>query len=78
MTGEFLAFTRSRGNDLSSPRPELMFPGLVPGDRWCVVAARWAEALEAGIAPPVVLEATHASALEFVSLADLEGHASEE
>jgi uncharacterized protein (DUF2237 family) len=55
-----------------------MFPGLGPGDRWCVVAARWAEALEAGVAPPVVLEATHASALEFVSLADLEGHASEE
>ena len=50
------------------------FPGLVPGDRWCVVAARWAEALEAGVAPPVVLEATHASVLEFVSMADLEAH----
>jgi uncharacterized protein (DUF2237 family) len=52
-----------------------MFPGLQPGDRWCVVAARWEEALEAGVAPPVVLEATHASALEFVSLADLEANA---
>ena len=52
-----------------------MFPGLEPGDRWCVVAARWQEALEAGVAAPVVLEATHASALEFVSMADLEAHA---
>ena len=77
MTEEFLAFSRSVGNDLSTPRPEWMFPGLVPGDRWCVVAARWQEALEAGVAPPVVLEATHASALEFVALSDLEGHAYE-
>ncbi len=75
MTREFLAFTRSRGNDLVTPRPEFLFPGLAPGDRWCVVAARWAEALESGVAPPVVLEATHASALEFVSLAELEAHA---
>jgi hypothetical protein len=75
MTEEFLEFTRSRGNDLVTPRPELHFPGLRPGDRWCVVAARWQEALEAGVAPPVVLEATHASALEFVSLEDLETHA---
>ena len=74
MTDEFLRFTRSRGNDLITPRPEWLFPGLVPGDRWCVVAARWAEALEAGVAPPVVLEATHASVLEFVSMADLEAH----
>jgi uncharacterized protein (DUF2237 family) len=77
MTDEFLEFTRSRGNDLSTPRPELLFPGLRPGDRWCVVAARWAEALEAEVAPPVVLEATHASALEFVSLPDLQAHAFE-
>jgi uncharacterized protein (DUF2237 family) len=77
MTEEFLAFSRSVGNDLSTPRPEWMFPGLVPGDRWCVVAARWQEALEAGVAPPVVLEATHASALEFVALSDLEAHAYE-
>jgi uncharacterized protein (DUF2237 family) len=75
MTEEFLEFTRSRGNDLVTPQPEWMFPGLEPGDRWCVVAARWQEALEAGVAPPVVLEATHASALEFVSLDDLETHA---
>jgi uncharacterized protein len=75
MTEEFLAFTLARGNDLVTPRPEWMFPGLVPGDRWCVVAERWNEALEAGVAPPVVLGATHASALEFVSMADLEAHA---
>jgi uncharacterized protein (DUF2237 family) len=72
MTEEFLTFSKSVGNDLSTPRPEWNFAGLNPGDRWCVVAARWQEALEAGVAPPVVLEATHASALEFVSLADLE------
>ncbi|HXF98690.1 MAG TPA: DUF2237 domain-containing protein [Gaiellaceae bacterium] len=78
MTAEFLAFTRSRGNDLLTPRPEVRFPGLRPGDRWCVVAARWLEALAAGVAPPVVLEATHASALEFVSLQDLEAHAHRE
>jgi uncharacterized protein (DUF2237 family) len=75
MTEEFLAFSKSVGNDLSTPQPQWMFPGLAPGDRWCVVAARWGEALEAGMAPPVVLEATHASALEFVALADLEAHA---
>jgi hypothetical protein len=75
MTEEFLTLSQSVGNDLSTPRPAWMFPGLRPGDRWCVVAARWQEALEAGVAPPVVLEATHASALEFVSLADLEAHA---
>lgn len=75
MTEEFLAFSVSVGNDLVTPQPQWLFPGLVAGDRWCVVAARWQEALEAGAAPPVVLEATHASALEFVSLADLEAHA---
>jgi hypothetical protein len=77
MTEEFLAFSASVGNDLVTPRPEWAFPGLQPGDRWCVVAARWQEALEAGAAPPVVLEATHASALEFVSLADLEVYAAD-
>ena len=76
MTEEFLAFSVSAGNDLVTPQPQWMFPGLVPGDRWCVVAARWQEALEAGAAPPVVLDATHALALEFSSLADLEAHAS--
>lgn len=75
MTEEFLEFSLRVGNDLSTPRPEWRFPGLRPGDRWCVVALRWQEALEAGVAPPVVLEATHASALEFVSLEDLEAHA---
>jgi uncharacterized protein len=65
----------SAGNDLVTPQPQWLFPGLVPDDRWCVVAARWQEALAAGVAPPVVLEATHASALEFVSLVDLEAHA---
>ena len=75
MTEEFLEFSRSVGNDLSTPQPQWLFPGLQPGDRWCVVAARWQEALEAGVAPPVVLEATHAAALEFVSLDDLEAHA---
>jgi uncharacterized protein (DUF2237 family) len=75
MTEEFLSFSASVGNDLSTPRPEWGFPGLVPGDRWCLCAARWQEALEAGVAPPVVLEATHALALEFSSLDDLSAHA---
>jgi uncharacterized protein (DUF2237 family) len=75
MTEEFLEFTRSRGNDLSTPQLQWLFPGLQPGDRWCVVALRWAEALAEGVAPPVVLEATHASTLEFVSMEDLETHA---
>ena len=75
MTEEFLEFSKSVGNDLSTPQPQWMFAGLKPGDRWCVVAARWQEAFEAGVAPPVVLEATHAAALEFASLADLEAHA---
>ena len=75
MTEEFLEFSVSVGNDLVTPRPEWHFPGLRPGDRWCVVAARWQEAFEAGVAPPAVLEATHAAALEFVTLADLEAHA---
>ncbi len=74
MTEEFLEFTRMRGNDLVTPQPQWLFPGLEPGDRWCVVALRWQEAFESGVAPPVILEATHASALEFVSLADLEMH----
>ncbi len=68
VTSEFLAFSRSRGNDLSTPRPEMRFRGLKPGDRWCVCALRWLEALEAGVAPPVVLEATHERALDLVPL----------
>jgi uncharacterized protein (DUF2237 family) len=75
MTEEFLAFSKARGNDLSTPHPEWGFPGLVPGDRWCLCVARWKEALAEGVAPPVVLEATHVLALEFVSLEDLEAHA---
>jgi uncharacterized protein (DUF2237 family) len=77
MTEEFLAFTKARGNDLSTPMPEMRFPGLNPGDRWCLCAQRWQEALEAGVAPPVVLEATHAAALEWVSLDDLKANAAE-
>jgi uncharacterized protein len=75
MTEEFLAFSASVGNDLSTPRPEWGFQGLEPGDRWCLCAARWQEALDAGMAPAVALEATHALALEFASLADLRAHA---
>jgi hypothetical protein len=75
MTQEFLAFTKSRGNDLSTPVPAFNFPGLKSGDRWCLCASRWKEALDAGAAPPVVLSATHASALEYVSLAELKQHA---
>ena len=74
-TAEFLAFSKARGNDLSTPRPEFGFPGLEPGDRWCLCAGRWQEAFEAGVAPPVVLEATHALALEFSSLESLREHA---
>lgn len=73
MTAEFLAFSQERGNDLSTPRPELGFLGLEPGDRWCVCADRWQEAFEAGVAPPVVLEATHVRALEWAALDDLRG-----
>ena len=75
VTSQFLSFSRSRGNDLSTPRPEFEFPGLQPGDQWCLCAARWAEAFDAGCAPPVVLEATHASALEYASLSDFQKHA---
>ena len=75
MTEEFLEYSRSVGNDLSTPRPEHGFAGLREGDRWCVCADRWQQALEAGVAPPVVLEATHALALEFSSLESLREHA---
>jgi uncharacterized protein (DUF2237 family) len=71
MTAAFLEFSRSRGNDLSTPRPEFGFRGLKPGDRWCLCAPRWQEALEAGQAPRVVLRATHEGALDHCSLADL-------
>lgn len=75
MTAEFLAYSRARGNDLSTPMPAHHFPGLQPGDRWCLCVERWKEALSAGAAPPVVLEATHASTLEFVDLEVLRQHA---
>ena len=74
-TAEFLEFSQSRGNDLSTPQPQLGFPGLQAGDRWCLCAARWQEALEAGQAPPVVLESTHIASLEWVSMDDLCAHA---
>ena len=74
-TAEFLEFSRSRGNDLSTPRPELGFAGVKPGDQWCLCAARWKEALQAGAAPRVVLQATHAAALRVVKLADLKKYA---
>jgi uncharacterized protein (DUF2237 family) len=75
VTAEFLSFSAAQGNDLSTPMPELGFPGLKPGDRWCVCAGRWREALEAGMAPPVVLAATHEETLAVVPLDDLKRHA---
>ncbi|NCJ06491.1 DUF2237 family protein [Synechococcales cyanobacterium C] len=75
MTAEFLAFTQAQGNDLSTPVPAYQFPGLQPGDCWCLCAARWKEAMDAGVAPPVQLAATHASALEYVSLSELQLYA---
>jgi uncharacterized protein (DUF2237 family) len=75
VTAEFLEFSRGRGNDLSTPVPAFGFPGLKPGDQWCLCALRWQEALEAGAAPRVVLQATHAAALRVVRLADLKAHA---
>ena len=75
VTEEFLRFSYERGNDLVTPREEFQFPGLQPGDQWCLCVERWVEALEAGVAPPVRLHATHASALEFVTLEDLTEHA---
>jgi uncharacterized protein (DUF2237 family) len=75
MTAAFLAFSAERGNDLSAPQPEAGFPGLKPGDRWCLCVGRWREAFDAGVAPPVVLSATHEEALAVVSLDDLKRHA---
>jgi hypothetical protein len=75
VTAEFLEFSYLQGNDLITPHPEFDFPGLKPGDTWCVCVTRWVEAYEAGVAPPVDLEATHISALEFVDLAVLKQHA---
>jgi len=75
MTQEFLEFSREQGNDLITPVPAFDFPGLKPGDRWCLCAPRWQEAFDAGKAPDVVLEATHIATLEWCSRADLEAHA---
>jgi uncharacterized protein (DUF2237 family) len=74
MTEAFLDFSRRRGNDLATPRTELGFPGLKAGDRWCLCVGRWKEALDAGLAPPVLLAATHEKALEVVSLEQLQAH----
>ena len=74
-SAKFLEFSRSRGNDLSTPVPAYQFPGLKPGDRWCLCVTRWKEALEAGIAPKVHLEATHKRALDIVPLQTLQAHA---
>jgi uncharacterized protein (DUF2237 family) len=75
MTDAFLQFSKARGNDLSTPRPEFGFPGLAAGDRWCLCAPRWQEALDANKAPRVVLRATHEGALNYCALADLKMHA---
>jgi uncharacterized protein (DUF2237 family) len=75
VTEEFLEFTKSKGNDLSAPVPRFNFAGLKPGDRWCLCASRWKEALDAGVAPPVILSATHAAALEYVSMNELKQYA---
>lgn len=74
VTEKFLVFSSARGNDLVTPLPQHRFAGLKPGDRWCLCARRWREALEAGFAPPVVLESTHANALGFVTMAQLQAH----
>lgn len=75
LTEAFLAFSASRGNDLVTPRPEFDFPGLKAGDRWCLCAARWLEAEQAGVAPPVILEATHVASLRVIDLETLKQHA---
>ena len=77
MSDEFLRFSKMRGNDLSTPRPEFGFPGLKAGDQWCLCSARWREALDAGKAPAVVLAATSAAALEVVKLTDLKHYATD-
>ena len=75
VSDEFLIFSKEKGNDLTTPRPEFGFPGLKAGDRWCLCATRWLEAAEAGYGPPVVLESTHEKALEIISISDLKYHA---
>lgn len=75
MTEEFLAFSRAQGNDLVTPHPEFGFAGLKPGDRWCLCANRWKEAAVVGLAPPVILSATHEKALDVIPLIQLQQHA---
>jgi hypothetical protein len=75
VTEQFLTYTKTQGNDLSTPVPNYNFPGLKPGDRWCLCASRWKEAMEDGVAPPIILAATHEAALKYVSLAALQEHA---
>lgn len=75
VTQEFLEFSRARGNDLITARPEYRFPGLKPGDKWCLCAERWTEALEEGLAPPILLEATHEKMLEYAEIEVLKRHA---
>ena len=72
---EFLEFSTTKGNDLSTPNQQFQFSGLMPGDKWCLCASRWQEALEAGLAPEVDLDATHISALEFLDIENLQAHA---
>lgn len=75
LTAEFLEYSKAQGNDLSTPQPDFGFPGLKPGDRWCLCAQRWREALDEGRAPRVVLAATHEASLEFAALIDFKKHA---
>jgi uncharacterized protein (DUF2237 family) len=75
MTAEFLSFSKARGNDLGAPAPQYRFPGLKPGNRWCLCAERWKEAYDAGAAPPVILSATHEATLAYVPLEALKRHA---
>ena len=74
VTAKFLEFSKKQGNDLSTPVPAYEFPGLQPGDRWCLCALRWKEALDAGVAPPIILEATHISVLDYIPLEKLQAH----
>ena len=74
VTAKFLEFSKKQGNDLSTPVPAYEFPGLQPGDRWCLCALRWKEALDAGVAPPIILEATHVSVLDYIPLEKLQAH----
>ena len=75
VSAEFLEFSKAMGDDLSTPNPDFEFPGLKPGDRWCLCALRWKEAMENGMAPPVILTSTHQSVLEVISLEELKKYA---